>query len=97
MTADREEQSAPGLDTIEFRALLDTAVDTIITIDRTGSVLEFNAAAQRLFGYTAADVMGKNVVILMPEPDRSQHDDYLKRYLSTGEKRIIGIGREVEG
>jgi two-component system sensor kinase FixL len=97
MTAESKDQSRHELETTGFRALLDAAVDAIITIDRSGNVLEFNAAAQRLFSYTTADVSGKNVHILMPEPDRSQHDAYLKRYLSTGEKRIIGVGREVNG
>ena len=81
----------------DFRALLDAAVDGIIAIDREGKVVEFNPAARRLFGYSAEEILGRNVSVLMPEPDRSQHDDYLHHYLDTQEKKIIGIGREVTG
>ncbi len=79
----------------EYRALLDAAVDGIIAIDHDGRVVEFNPAAQHLFGYSAEEVMGKDVSVLMPEPDRSQHAQYVEHYLETGEERIIGIGREV--
>src|SRR5208337_3584681 len=71
------------------RAIVDTAVDGIIK--------SFNAAAERVFGYAAAEVVGQDVAMLMPSPHRNEHDAYLKRYLQTGEKRIIGIGREVRG
>lgn len=81
----------------EFRALMDAAVDGIIAIDHEGSVIEFNPAAQRLFGYAAEEMIGRNVNVLMPEPDRSGHDAYIERYLGTGEKKVIGIGREVTG
>lgn len=81
----------------EFRALLDAAVDGVIAIDNTGTVLEFNPAAQRLFGYRAEEMIGRNVSVLMPEPDRSRHRDYIRRYLRTGEQQVIGIGREVVG
>ena len=81
----------------EFRALMDAAVDGIIAIDHEGSVIEFNPAAQRLFGYAAEEMIGRNVSVLMPEPDRSEHDAYIERYLETGEKKVIGIGREVTG
>src|SRR5690349_18866138 len=79
-----------------FNALLDAAVDAIILIDPRGRISRFNVAAERMFGYTEAEVIGHNVSMLMPEPYRSQHDGYLHRYGSTGERRIIGIGREVE-
>ena len=79
------------------RAVLDTAVDGILTIDGTGRVESMNAAAERMFGWRAADVVGRNVSMLMPEPYRSEHDRYLERYHRTGERRIIGIGREVLG
>jgi two-component system sensor kinase FixL len=85
------------IDAAEFRALLDAAADGIVAIDRDGRIFEFNPAAQRLFRYSAADIIGKNVRELMPEPDRSSHDSYIKRHLETGENRIIGIGREVSG
>jgi len=81
----------------EIRAVLDTVVDGIITIDEKGIVQSFNPAAARIFGYSSNEVIGQNIAILMPEPDHSQHDDYLSHYLRSGEKKIIGIGREVIG
>jgi two-component system sensor kinase FixL len=79
------------------RAVLDAAVDAILTIETNGNVESMNPAAERLFGYTAAEVIGQNVKMLMPEPYRHEHDDYLRNYLRTGQKKIIGIGREVVG
>ncbi len=79
------------------RAILETTVDGIITIDADGGIESFNEAAEDIFGYDAHEVMGKNVRILMPEPYREEHDNYLHRYHETGEQRIIGIGREVTG
>ena len=76
-------------------ALLDAAVDAIVLIDPQGRVTRFNRAAERLFGYAADEVLGHNVHMLMPHPYRREHDGYLGRYLGTGERRIIGIGREV--
>src|SRR5712691_7404454 len=78
-------------------AILQTAVDGIITIDDRGIVESFNPAAERLFGYTAAEVIGQNISMLMPSPYREEHDGYIARYLQTGEQKIIGIGREVRG
>lgn len=78
----------------QFLALLDAAVQAIIFIDGDGLIRCFNSAAERMFGYRAAEVLGRNVSLLMPEPYRSRHDEYLRRYLNTGEAHIIGIGRE---
>ena len=80
-----------------LRSILETVPDAMIVIDHRGIVQSFSKAAERLFGYTAADVHGQNVKMLMPSPYRGHHDGYLKRYLTTGERRIIGIGRVVVG
>lgn len=79
----------------ELRAVFDAAADAIVVSDEQGRILAFSAAAERLFGYRAAEVIGKGVELLMPEPHRSSHAGYMRRYLQTGEARIIGIGREV--
>ena len=79
----------------DFRALLDAAVDAIIVVDARGAIQEFSLAAQRIFGYTTDEVLGRNVAVLMPAPYRADHDAYMDRYEATGEARIIGIGREV--
>ncbi|MDE2148447.1 MAG: PAS domain S-box protein [Gammaproteobacteria bacterium] len=76
-------------------ALLDAAVDPIVLIDPAGRITLFNRAAERVFGYAAAEVIGKNVSTLMPAPYRDEHDRYLQRYLRTGTAHIIGVGREV--
>lgn len=81
----------------ELKALLDAAVDAIVLIDAGGVITTFNAAAERLFGYRADEIVGKPVDVLMPEPYRSEHGHYLERYLAGGEPRVIGIGREVLG
>lgn len=80
-----------------LRALLEAAVDGIISIDEWGVIQTMNLAAERLFGYAAREMIGQSVNILMPSPYRQEHDGYIARYLATGEKRIIGIGREVVG
>jgi two-component system sensor kinase FixL len=81
----------------ELATILNTGVDAIIVIDERGVIERFNPGAERLFGYAAAEVLGRNVSLLMPSPDREQHDDYLARYLRTGEAQVIGAGREVRG
>lgn len=80
-----------------LKAIIETAIDGILTIDNRGTVESLNPAALKLFGYTAEEVIGRNISMLMPEPDKSGHDGYLHRYQTTGEKRIIGKGREVRG
>ena len=81
---------------LEFRALLDAAVDAIIVIDHRGRIEQFSLSSERIFGYAAAEVIGQNVAVLMPAPYRAEHDAYMDRYQGTGEARIIGIGREVQ-
>lgn len=78
-------------------SIISTAPDAIITIDPRGIIQSFSGAAENLFGYAAGEVIGHNVSMLMPSPHREDHDKYLDRYARTGEKRIIGIGRKVDG
>jgi two-component system, LuxR family, sensor kinase FixL len=78
-------------------SILNTVPDAMIVIDTRGVIQSFSAAAERLFGYKASEAIGKNVKILMPSPYRENHDGYIGRYLATGERRIIGIGRLVVG
>jgi len=80
-----------------LQSIFESAVDGIIVIDGKGLIKAFNPGAERLFGYTAGEVLGQNVKVLMPGPDRDQHDRYLANYLETGIPRIIGTGREVQG
>jgi two-component system sensor kinase FixL len=81
----------------QLRSILDTVPDGMILIDEKGLIISFSAAAERLFGYKAQEVHGRNVSLLMPQPDRGAHDGYLARYLATGERHIIGIGRRLTG
>ncbi len=79
----------------DFNALLDAAVDGIVLIDRSGTIQGFNRAASRLFGYLDREVLGRNVAILMPEPEARAHAGYIAEYLRTGDGKVIGRGREV--
>lgn len=82
---------------VKSRAIVDVAVNGVITIDEQGMIDIFNPAAERIFGYAAHEVVGRNVSILMGEPHRRAHDGYLSRYRETGENRIIGVNRETKG
>ncbi len=93
----RELYREVGASQSRLQAILDTAVDAIITIDGLGIVQEFSHSAERLLGYQAGEVIGRNIKMLMPEPYHSEHDGYLRRYHETGVTHIIGTGREVIG
>lgn len=80
-----------------FRSILDTVPDAMTVIDERGIIQFFSSAAERQFGYSALEAIGRNISMLMPEPDRGRHDSYIARYLGTGERHIIGIGRIVTG
>lgn len=80
-----------------MRAVFETAADGILTIDAAGRIEHVNRAAERMFGYAEAELAGRNIAMLMPAPDRARHDGYLQHYLATGERRVIGQGREVQG
>ena len=81
-----------------LRGILDTVADAIITINDVGEILSFNKAAEHIFGYSLQEVLGENISIIVPEPHRSQHDQYLKNYLKTGKQKIIGtVNREESG
>lgn len=82
---------------LKLHAVLESAVDAIIAIDSDGIITAANPAAVRLFGYGEQQFFGRNVHFLMPEPYHAEHDGYIRRYLATGQRRIIGIGREVTG
>lgn len=89
--------SPPTVSEARLASVLDTAVDGIVVIDESGRILVYNKACEELFGYAAGEVLGRNVKCIMPPRYADHHDGYLARYLVSGERRIIGIGREVEG
>ena len=76
-----------------LRSILATVPDAMVVIDKAGLILSFSAAAEKMFGYSESDVLGENVSMLMPSPDRERHDGYLRNYLTTGKRKIIGVGR----
>lgn len=92
-----KKESSPEEIAGRLKAIIETATDGIITIDYKGIVDSINPSASTLFGYTREEVIGKNISMLMPMPERDEHDQYLNRYMQSGIRKIIGIGREVKG
>ncbi|MFK7933440.1 MAG: PAS domain S-box protein [Saprospiraceae bacterium] len=84
-------------DSLRLKAVFTAVIDGIITMDESGIIDMINPAAAHLFGYEPEEVIGQNVKMLMPSPYRAEHDGYIKKYLDTGQRQIIGIGREVRG
>jgi len=97
VTDQRAAERELGANAAHLGSILSTVPDAMVVIDDRGSILSFSAAAERLFGFAEAEVIGTNVSRLMPSPDQEQHDGYLRHYIDTGEKRIIGVGRVVRG
>ncbi len=89
--------ASPAVQAAKLRGILESAVTAIITIGDRGLIEDINPATERLFGYSASELIGQNVKVLMPEPYRGEHDAYIASYVATGVKKIIGIGREVSG
>ena len=90
---DGEDREVRRTGEAHLRSILATVPDAMLIIDEKGAILSFSAAAEKMFGYTEAEVVGENVSMLMPSPDRERHDGYLAHYRRTGERKIIGIGR----
>jgi two-component system, LuxR family, sensor kinase FixL len=93
----QDHQSTIAYKEAMLTAILATVPDAMVVIDEYGYITSFSAAAQTLFGWTEAEILGRNVSILMPKAHSGAHDGYLQRYIQTGEKRIIGLGRAIEG
>jgi two-component system sensor kinase FixL len=92
-TMDQPTSEPPPEAEAHLRSILATVPDAMVVIDEVGSILSFSAAAEKMFGYSEAELIGRNVKMLMPNPDRDRHDQYLVNYLTTGKRKIIGIGR----
>ena len=97
VTGARVFESPPVLGEDQLRRVVDAALDGMIVIDARGTVLLYNTACERMFGYRAGEVLGRNVKRLMTRPDREAHDAYIASYLRTGAARVIGVGRDVRG
>jgi PAS domain S-box-containing protein len=97
ITAEKLAEQQLERDEARYRSIFDNLIDGVGVIDEHGIVESFNPAAERMFGYDAAEVIGRNVNLLMPEPDRGRHDTYIANYCQTGEAKVIGHGREVWG
>ncbi len=97
VTALRHAQGELASREVHLRSILETVPEAMVVIDEHGKITSFSAAAERLFGYRADEICGRNVRELMPQPDRDSHDGYLSHYMETGERRIIGYGRVVTG
>ena len=97
ITAEKNVRSTLQEGEAQLLSIIEAIPDGMIVMNENGIVRSFSPAAERIFGYTAAEVCGRNVKMLMPSPDRERHDSYLARYRKTGERRIIGIGRTVQG
>lgn len=91
--SEQDEQTSAA----KYRAIVNAAADAIITSDAKGIITSFNKSAEEYFGYRSEEIIGRNIAVLTPESHRSQHDQYIRNYLDTGMKKIIGIGREVIG
>src|SRR5262245_48336312 len=96
VTALKRSEAAYREQATRLSSILDNVVDAIVTINESGSIESWSKGAERLFGYTEAEVLRRNVHILMPDPHSSAHDGYIRRYLQTGESRIMGQRRDVE-
>jgi two-component system sensor kinase FixL len=92
-TMDQPASEPPPEAEAHLRSILATVPDAMVVIDEVGSILSFSAAAEKMFGYSEAELIGRTVKMLMPNPDRDRHDQYLVNYLTTGKRKIIGIGR----
>src|SRR4029453_6785885 len=97
VTTRKRDELALRVSEVRWHSVIESAVDGIIVIDARGYIEAFNPAAERIFGFSEAEVLGQNVTVLMPAPYRDEHDGYLARYLETGIAKIIGSGRDVTG
>jgi two-component system sensor kinase FixL len=97
ISARKDAEAALVAQEAQYRAIFDSAVEAMAVIDAQGTIQSINPSVERTFGYSSAELLGRNITLLMPESVGSQHDSYLARYRETGKRAIIGIGREVEG